>query len=107
LISQFAVSSIQRQRFGVEEAAADDRGYNAKRARDRHEGGRDSAPGGGKGLVWVNASSHVYHSQKSRWYGKTKQGQYMSEEQAKEDGNRPAGTANSASRRAWSMERRM
>ena len=48
------------------------------------------AAGGGKGLVWVNTSSHVYHSQKSRWYGKTKQGQYMTEEQAKEDGNRPA-----------------
>ena len=48
------------------------------------------APGGGKGLVWVNTSSHVYYYQKSRWYGKTKQGQYMTEEQAKEDGNRPA-----------------
>ena len=48
------------------------------------------APGGGKGLVWVNTSSHVYHYQKSRWYGKTKQGQYLTEEQAKEDGNRPA-----------------
>ena len=48
------------------------------------------APGGGKGLVWVNTSSHVYHYQKSRWYGKTKQGQYMTEEEAKEDGNRPA-----------------
>jgi len=27
---------------------------------------------------------------KSRWYGKTKQGQYMTEEEAKEDSNRPA-----------------
>ncbi|HEX9264833.1 MAG TPA: hypothetical protein VF977_10715 [Candidatus Binatia bacterium] len=48
------------------------------------------APGGGKGLVWVNTSSHVYHYQKSRWYGKTKEGKYMTEEEAKEDGNRPA-----------------
>jgi hypothetical protein len=48
------------------------------------------APGGGKGLVWVNTSSHVYHTQKSRWYGKTKEGKYMTEEEAKEDGNRPA-----------------
>src|SRR5438309_980700 len=31
-----------------------------------------------------------FHYQNSRWYGKTKQGQYMTEEQAKEDGNRPA-----------------
>jgi hypothetical protein len=59
-----------------------------------HENGAKSAvtpaPGGGKGLVWVNTSSHVYHYQKSRWYGKTKQGQYMTEDEAKEDGNRPA-----------------
>ena len=59
-----------------------------------HENGAKSAvtpaPGGGKGLVWVNTSSHVYHYQKSRWYGKTKQGKYMTEEEAKEDGDRPA-----------------
>lgn len=48
------------------------------------------APGGGTGLVWVNTKSHVYHAQKSRWYGKTKEGQYMTEEEAKEEGNRPA-----------------
>ena len=48
------------------------------------------APGGGNGLVWVNSASHVYHFQKSRWYGRTKEGKYMTEEEAKEDGNRPA-----------------
>ena len=48
------------------------------------------APGGGNGLVWVNTKSHVYHSQKSRWYGTTKEGKYMTEEEAKADGNRPA-----------------
>ena len=48
------------------------------------------APGGGPGLVWVNTKTHVYHSQRSRWYGTTKEGQYMTEEEAKADGNRPA-----------------
>ena len=48
------------------------------------------APGGGPGLVWVNTKTHVYHSQKSRWYGTTKEGKYMTEEEAKADGNRPA-----------------
>jgi hypothetical protein len=48
------------------------------------------APGGGPGLVWVNSKTHVYHSQKSRWYGTTKEGKYMTEEEAKTDGNRPA-----------------
>ena len=48
------------------------------------------APGGGPGLVWVNTKTHVYHSQRSRWYGTTKEGKYMTEEEAKTDGNRPA-----------------
>ena len=51
------------------------------------------APGGGPGLVWVNTKTHVYHSQRSRWYGTTKEGKYMSEDEAKADGNRPARTS--------------
>jgi len=40
--------------------------------------------------VWVNTNSGVYHCPGTRWYGTTKQGEYMTQKKAQDGGNRPA-----------------
>ncbi|MCS4294225.1 hypothetical protein M2375_002458 [Comamonas sp. BIGb0152] len=48
------------------------------------------APGGGAGKVWANTSSKIYHCQGDRYYGTTKQGEYMTVADAKAKGIQPA-----------------
>ena len=40
--------------------------------------------------VWVNTNSGVYHCPGTRWYGKTKSGQFMPQREAQLKGYRPA-----------------
>jgi len=40
--------------------------------------------------VWVNTHSGVYHCPGTRWYGNTKQGEYMTQKEAQDKGHRPA-----------------
>jgi len=41
------------------------------------------------GQVWVNTDSGVYHKS-GRWYGTTKQGKFMTEQEAVKAGYKPA-----------------
>jgi len=50
-----------------------------------------SAPApSGSGMVWVNNDTKVFHREGSRWYGKTKKGEYMTEADAVKAGYREA-----------------
>jgi hypothetical protein len=41
-----------------------------------------------EGKVWVNTESGIYHREGDQWYAKTKQGQYMTEDEAIRAGHR-------------------
>ena len=49
----------------------------------------DIAAAKASGKVWVNTESGVYHKS-GRWYGKTKQGKFMTEAEAKAAGYKAA-----------------
>ena len=51
---------------------------------------QQAPPADHSGMVWVNTASGVYHKPGTHWYGKTKQGKYMTEADAKKAGYRPA-----------------
>jgi hypothetical protein len=58
--------------------------------RTTEEAANPPAPGGGHGQVWVNTETGVYHIQGSRFYGTTKKGKYMTEQDAIQAGYKPA-----------------
>jgi hypothetical protein len=58
-------------------------------AHERAEAAR-APPAAGQGRVWANTKSGKYWLPGSRYYGKTKQGEYMSETDARAKGFLPA-----------------
>lgn len=50
----------------------------------------DEGQGSPDARVWVNTNSGVYHCPGTRWYGRTKEGLYMTQREAVAKGNRPA-----------------
>ena len=59
-----------------------------------------AAPGGGGGKVWVNSGSKTYHCEGSKYYGKTKEGEYMAEAAAKAKGNHGVGGKGCSAKKA-------
>ena len=60
--------------------------------RTTEEATNPPAPGGGHGQVWVNTETGVYHREGSRFYGTTRKGKYMTEQDATQAGYKPAPT---------------
>jgi hypothetical protein len=58
--------------------------------RTTEEAANPPALGGGHGQVWVNTETGVYHREGSRFYGTTRKGKYMTEQDAKQAGYKPA-----------------
>ncbi|HYA28908.1 MAG TPA: hypothetical protein VEI95_08830 [Acidobacteriota bacterium] len=56
-----------------------------------------------KGLVWVNLSSKIYHKE-GKFYGKTKSGKFMTEDDAKKAGYREAKTETSTKAKSKTSE---
>ena len=52
------------------------------------------------GMVWVNTSSGIFYHEGARWYGKTKEGMYLSEPEAMKAGYRVAKAAGAAGKKS-------
>jgi hypothetical protein len=88
--SKFTLRNLFKPKTSASAGAA---AASPARAKPAVTGPATNAPaqGGGHGLVWVNTELHVYHREGSRFYGTSKKGKYMTEQEAINEGNRAAG----------------
>jgi endonuclease G len=65
-------------------------GRDTRAVRSKSKRGNPQPPGTAAGQVWVNLNSGVYWRPGTRYYGKTKEGKFMSEQEAIDAGYRAA-----------------
>jgi DNA uptake protein ComE-like DNA-binding protein len=58
------------------------------KASEAAAGATAARPAPARGMVWVNTATKVYHYEGDQWYGKTKEGKYMTEQDAIKAGYR-------------------
>ena len=88
LFCEPVVVSSQTTSSNSQAAAASDTAKNPK-AQSGTPSASDIAAAKASGKVWVNLDSGVYH-QGGRWYGKTKNGKFMTVDEAKKAGYKAA-----------------
>jgi hypothetical protein len=66
---------------------------SAPAGRTAEQATNPQAPGGGHGLVWVDTETGVYYSERSPLYGRTRNGKYMTEQDAIQAGYKRAPNA--------------
>ena len=60
----------------------------APKASESASGPTEARQAPAKGMVWVNTATRVYHYEGDQWYGKTKEGKFMTEQDAIKAGYR-------------------
>ena len=83
-----AVAASQTPASGSQATSASDTSKKAK-AQSNTPSASDIAAAKASGKVWVNLESGVYHKG-GRWYGKTKNGKFMTVDEAKKAGYKAA-----------------
>lgn len=84
-----AVLALITALFVVSLGAFAPQNSNSNSSPNANSGSTD--PGNPTVKVWVNTPSKTYHCPASRYYGKTKKGEYMTQKEAQDAGNHPAG----------------